>query len=207
MSDDQHQSLNEYHSDVVTPRGTLPNTAPPVPHNQAHNQATMPREYTTHPAPEISPDGIFVPPPGAHPAYFDPYRASYVPHYGPIPPWDGTTYVHHQAPHAPQLNSIAPAQPCGITTATAGRPPTSDMSLSMAENTPAPSGRLPKRSRQDFEDDGYHPTVPGSSMPNICRNLAARFVNDPRSNITAMRMESSAGHSKVMFELEIPNDA
>ena len=46
MSDDQHQSLNEYHSDVVTPRGTLPNTAPPVPHNQAHNQATMPREYT-----------------------------------------------------------------------------------------------------------------------------------------------------------------
>jgi hypothetical protein len=85
--------------------------------------------------------------------------------------------------------------------------PVQDISLSMAENTPAPSGRLPKRSRQDFEDDGYHPTVPGSSMPNICRNLAARFVNDPRSNITAMRMESSAGHSKVMFELEIPNDA
>ena len=98
MSGDQQQSLKEY-SDVVT----LPITAPPVP----HNQAAMPREYAvcsahgglsfvssthglwlfqTHPAPEISQDGIFAPPPAAHPAFFDPYRASYVPHYGPIPP-------------------------------------------------------------------------------------------------------------------------
>ena len=44
-------------------------------------------------------------------------------------------------------------------------------------------------------------------MANIYRNLATQFINDPRSNITAMRMESSAGHSKVVFELEIPNDA
>jgi hypothetical protein len=82
-----------------------------------------------------------------------------------------------------------------------------DISLSNAENAPGPSGRCPKRPRQDFEDDGYNSTVPGPSMPNICRDLAARFVNDPRSNITAMRMESSASHSKMMFELEIPNDA
>jgi hypothetical protein len=181
--------------------------------------------------------------PAAHLAY--PHRVGYAPHYGPIPPvstftgeksahfrelerplqWDGATHVHHQIPHAPQLNdNIAPAQPCGAATATASRPPflvcifchpyflpskrpTQDMSLNIAENTPDPPRRRPKRSRQDFDDGCYNPTVPGTSMANIYRNLATQFINDPRSNITAMRMESSAGHSKVVFELEIPNDA
>lgn len=81
------------------------------------------------------------------------------------------------------------------------------MSLNIAENTPDPPRRRPKHSRQDFDDGCYNPTVPGTAMANIYRNLATQFINDPRSNITAMRMESSAGHSKVVFELEIPNDA
>ncbi|KAH9990694.1 hypothetical protein BJV77DRAFT_600369 [Russula vinacea] len=199
MSDEQQQSLREYSYEVIA----FPNAVPPVP----HNQATMPRE---HPAPDISQDSIFMPPvtvaPAAHLAY--PHRMGYAPHYGPIPPWDGATHVHHQTPHAPQFNdNIAPAQPCGAVTATASRPPFSDMSLNIAENTPDPPRRRPKRSRQDFDDGCYNPTVPGTSMANIYRNLATRFINDPRSNITAMRMESSAGHSKVVFELEIPNDA
>ena len=40
-------------------------------------------------------------------------------------------------------------------------------------------------------------------MANINKDLAMRFVNDSNSKITVVRMESSAGHSKVMIELEI----
>lgn len=40
-------------------------------------------------------------------------------------------------------------------------------------------------------------------MANIYRDLATRFINDPQSNIVIIRMESSAGRSRVMIELEI----
>ena len=73
----------------------------------------------------------------------------------------------------------------------------------MTENTPVPSGRPPKRARQDFSDAGYNPAIPGISMANINKDLAMRFVNDPNSKITVVRTESSAGRSKVMIELEI----
>ena len=72
----------------------------------------------------------------------------------------------------------------------------------MAENTPAPSGRRPKRTRQDFNDASYDPAVPGTSMAKIYRDLATRFIN-PQSNIIVIRMESSAGRSRVMIELEL----
>ena len=81
----------------------------------------------------------------------------------------------------------------------------------MVENTPDPSGtstgRRLKRTRQDFDDADYNPTVPGTSMANIYRDLAVRFINDPQSNIIIIRMESSAGRSRVMIELEIPDAA
>jgi hypothetical protein len=77
----------------------------------------------------------------------------------------------------------------------------------MAENTPVPSGRLPKRTRQDFNDASYNTVVPRTSMANIYRDLAVRFINDPQSNIIIIRMESSAGHSRVMIELEIVDAA
>jgi hypothetical protein len=73
----------------------------------------------------------------------------------------------------------------------------------MDENAPAPSGRHPKRTRQDFNDADYNPVVPGISMANINRDLAVRFVNNPQSNITIIRMESSGGRSRVTIELEI----
>lgn len=44
-------------------------------------------------------------------------------------------------------------------------------------------------------------------MANIYRDLAVRFINDPQSNIIIIRMESSAGRSRVMIELEIPDAA
>jgi hypothetical protein len=40
-------------------------------------------------------------------------------------------------------------------------------------------------------------------MANIYRDLAARFINNPQSNIFIVRMESSAGRSRVVIELEI----
>jgi hypothetical protein len=43
-------------------------------------------------------------------------------------------------------------------------------------------------------------------MGNIYRDLSARFINSPQSNITMMRMESlpnNPGRSKVTIELEI----
>ena len=70
-------------------------------------------------------------------------------------------------------------------------------------NTTVSSGRPPKRSRQDFNDAGYNPTIQGTSIANINKDLAVRFVNDPNSKITVVRTESSAGRSKVMIELEI----
>lgn len=73
----------------------------------------------------------------------------------------------------------------------------------MADNTPAPSGRPPKRTRQDFNDAGYNPAVSRTSMANLYRDLAVRFINDPQSNVIIIRMESNAGHSRVMIELEI----
>jgi hypothetical protein len=77
----------------------------------------------------------------------------------------------------------------------------------MAENAHAPSGRRPKSTRQDFTDADYNPAVPGMSMANIYRGLATRFINDPQSNIIIIRMESSAGRSRVMIELEIIDNA
>jgi hypothetical protein len=78
----------------------------------------------------------------------------------------------------------------------------------MAENTPGPSGRRPKRTRQDFVDDaGYNPAVQGTSMTNIYRDLAVRFINNPQSNVIVIRMESSEGRSRVMIELEIDGAA
>jgi hypothetical protein len=77
----------------------------------------------------------------------------------------------------------------------------------MAENIPAPSGRRPKRNRPDFNDADDNPVVPGISMADIYRDLAVRFINNPQSNIIIMRMESSAGRSKVMIELEIVDGA
>lgn len=44
-------------------------------------------------------------------------------------------------------------------------------------------------------------------MANIYRDLAVRFINNPRSNILIIRMESSAGRSRVMIELEIADTA
>ena len=44
-------------------------------------------------------------------------------------------------------------------------------------------------------------------MANIYRDLAVRFINDPQSNILIVRMESSAGRSRVMIELEIVDTA
>ena len=39
-------------------------------------------------------------------------------------------------------------------------------------------------------------------MANILGDVAVRFVNDPRSNIIMIRMESNAGRSRVMTELD-----
>ena len=44
-------------------------------------------------------------------------------------------------------------------------------------------------------------------MANLCRDLAVRFINDPQSNIIMIRMESSAGRSRVTIELEIVDAA
>jgi hypothetical protein len=44
-------------------------------------------------------------------------------------------------------------------------------------------------------------------MANIYRDLAERFINNPQSNIVIIRMESSAGRSRVMIELEIDGAA
>lgn len=76
----------------------------------------------------------------------------------------------------------------------------------MTENTPAASERPPNCTRHDFNDGVYNnPAVPGTSMrvANIYRDLAMRFINDPQSNIVIIRMESSAGRSRVMIELDI----
>ena len=70
-----------------------------------------------------------------------------------------------------------------------------------------PSGTRPDRSRQDFNNAGYNPAVPGTLMANINRDLAVRFVNDPRSNIVIIRIESSTGRSRVMIELDIVDGA
>ena len=77
----------------------------------------------------------------------------------------------------------------------------------MAENTPAPSERPTKRTRQDFNDAEYNPAIPGTSMASIYRDLAVRFINNPQSNILKIRMESIAGRSRVMIELEIVDTA
>jgi hypothetical protein len=86
-----------------------------------------------------------------------------------------------------------------------------DIPFGLAGNTPVPSGtstpRRLKRTRQDFNDANYNATVPGTSMANIYRDLAVRFINDPLSKIIIIRMESSAGRSRVMVELEIVDAA
>jgi hypothetical protein len=78
--------------------------------------------------------------------------------------------------------------------------------IGIAENT-APSGRRPKRTRQDFDVAGYNPAVPGTSMANIYGDLAVWFINNPPSNIIIIRMESIAGCSRVMIELEVDDAA
>jgi len=40
-------------------------------------------------------------------------------------------------------------------------------------------------------------------MASIYRDLATHFINDPQSNIVIIRMESNAGRSRVMIELDI----
>ena len=70
-----------------------------------------------------------------------------------------------------------------------------------------PSGTRPDRSRRDFNNAGHNPAVPGTLMANINRDLAVRFVNDPRSNIVIIRIESSTGRSRVMIELDIVDGA
>ena len=77
----------------------------------------------------------------------------------------------------------------------------------MAENTPVFSGTCPDHTRQDFNNANYNPAVLGPSMANINRDLAVRFVNDPRSNIVIIRIESSTGRSRVMIELDIVDGA
>ena len=77
----------------------------------------------------------------------------------------------------------------------------------MAENTPVPSERPTKRIRQDFNDAKYNPAIPGTPMANIYRDLAVQFINNPQSNIRKIRMESNAGRSRVMIELEIVDAA
>jgi hypothetical protein len=74
----------------------------------------------------------------------------------------------------------------------------------MAENIPVP--RL-EYARQDFNDAGHNPAVPGTPMTSIYRDLAVRFINDPQSKIITIRMESRTGRSKVMIELEIDDVA
>jgi hypothetical protein len=44
-------------------------------------------------------------------------------------------------------------------------------------------------------------------MANIYRDLAERLINNPQSSIVIIRMESSAGRSRVMIELEIDDAA
>ena len=77
----------------------------------------------------------------------------------------------------------------------------------MAGNTAVSSGRRLKHARQDFNDANSNPTVAGTSMANIYRDLAVRFINDPQSDIIIIRMESSAGRSRVVIELEIVDAA
>lgn len=78
----------------------------------------------------------------------------------------------------------------------------------MVENTPVPSGRGSKRPRQDLNDADSNLAVPGASTANLYRYLAVRFVNDPQSKfIKLSMMESSAGRSRVMIELEIVDTA
>ncbi|KAH9999525.1 hypothetical protein BJV77DRAFT_977728, partial [Russula vinacea] len=202
MSEEQQQSLKEHSYDVIT----SPDTVPPGP----HNQAWMSRDYAIHPAPEIS---IFGPPPAGQPAYCEPQRVGYHAQYHvPITASDSATRIYHHTPCAPQstnqLNNIVPAQPCGIATTTANVPPFRDIPFGGgAENISIPSGGRTKRTRQDFNDADYNSAVPGISMANIYRDLAVRFINNPQSNITMIRMESKAGRSRVMVELEIVDAA
>jgi hypothetical protein len=77
----------------------------------------------------------------------------------------------------------------------------------MVENTPVPSGRPPKRNRQDFNDADDNPAAPATSMANIYRDLAMQLINNTQSNIIVIRMESTAGRSRVMIELEIADAA
>jgi hypothetical protein len=80
--------------------------------------------------------------------------------------------------------------------------------MRVPESMPAPSGRRLKRTRQDLDDAEYNnPAVPGTLIANTYRDLAARFINDPQSNIIVIRMESSAGRSRVVIELEIVDAA
>jgi hypothetical protein len=74
----------------------------------------------------------------------------------------------------------------------------------MAENTPV--ARL-GYARQDFNDAGYNPAVPGSPMAKTYKDIAKRYINDPQSKIITFHMESRTGRSKVMIELEIDDVA
>jgi hypothetical protein len=61
------------------------------------------------------------------------------------------------------------------------------------------------RTRQDF--DAFFNPVPETSMTDIYRDLAVWFVNNPQSKIIIIRMEPSAGRSRVMIELEVDDAA
>lgn len=69
------------------------------------------------------------------------------------------------------------------------------------ENTIVPPGMRPNTGR-DFNDAGYDPVVPETSIADICRNFAVRFINNPQS-IFIFRTECCAGRTRVTIELEI----
>jgi hypothetical protein len=76
----------------------------------------------------------------------------------------------------------------------------------VAENLPAPPAKNSKGATQGLNDAAYNHAVPGISMANIYRDLSARFINSPQTNIVMMRMESlpnNPGRSRVTIELEI----
>ena len=64
----------------------------------------------------------------------------------------------------------------------------------MAENTPVPSETPPQRTRQNFNDVSYSHGVPGTSMANIYRDLAVRFINNPQSTVEHHRNPYGVEH-------------
>ena len=99
-----HYHMSEEQQQTFEYSFQLPNTVPPM-HQE---KVTMPRDsavsskyqvsfqgrvltiaggcFQIHPSPDISHNCIFVPPPAAHPAYYDPHCVGYTQYYEPITP-------------------------------------------------------------------------------------------------------------------------